>query len=91
MLAGDPKPIEKPLWIVKYVSVAAEGDGIFYPLAAPEAYVEKGQRIGYVTDYFGEPKWDAVAPMSGVVLYIGALPSMKKGDTIANIGEVGKP
>jgi len=90
MLPGDPRPIERPLWITKYVSVASEREGIFYPLAAPEAYVEKGQRIGYVTDYFGELQWDAVAPMSGVVLYIGALPSMKKGDTIANIGEVGK-
>lgn len=30
----------------------ANQDGIFYPLAVPEAYVEQGMRIGYVTDYF---------------------------------------
>jgi uncharacterized protein len=89
MLAGDPRPVARPLWIAKYTSLASERDGIFYPLAAPEAYVEKGQRIGYVTDYFGEPVWDALAPVSGVILFIGALPSMRKGDTVANIGEVG--
>jgi hypothetical protein len=45
-------------------------------------------RIGYVTDYFGARAFDAIAPDSGVVLYICAVPSMKKGDTVANIGVV---
>jgi hypothetical protein len=44
--------------------------------------------IGYVTDYFGRHTLEAVAPEAGVVLYICSVPSMKKGDTIANIGEV---
>jgi hypothetical protein len=34
--------------------------------------------------------WDATSPIAGVVLYIGAVPSLKKGDTIALIGEIGK-
>jgi predicted deacylase len=89
MLAGDARPVERPLWITRYVSMTSERDGIFYPLAAPEAYVEKGMRIGYVTDYVGNRIWDAVAPISGVILYIGAVPSMKKGVTITNIGETG--
>ena len=29
------------------------------------------------------------APAAGVVLYVCGVPSMKKGDTVANIGEVG--
>jgi hypothetical protein len=44
--------------------------------------------IGYVTDYFGRTVFEAKAPSAGVVLYICAVPSMKKGDTVANIGEV---
>ena len=43
-------------------------------------------RIGYVTDYFGKTIFEARAPAAGVVLYICAVPSMKKGETIANIG-----
>ena len=44
--------------------------------------------IGYVTDYFGRTVFEAKAPSAGVILYICAVPSMKKGDTVANIGEV---
>jgi len=88
MLPGEPQPVARPLWFPRYSSLTSEADGIFYPLAAPEAYVSKGMVIGYVTDYFGRRVWDAVAPSNGVILYICAVPSMKKGDTVANIGEV---
>ncbi len=47
-------------------------------------------KVGYVTDYFGKTIFEAKAPVSGVVLYICAVPSMKKDDTVANIGEVVK-
>ena len=70
--------------------VTSELDGVFYPLVGPEAYVSQGMRIGYVTDYFGKKIWDAASPIAGVVLYNGAVPSLKKGDTIAHIGEIEK-
>ena len=49
---------------------------------------EKGTKIGYVTNYFGEKIWDVTSPISGVVLYICAVPSMKKGDSVGYIGEL---
>jgi predicted deacylase len=88
MLPGEPRTVAHPLWFAKYSSLTSEADGIFYPMAKPEAYVTKGMAIGYVTDAFGKRVWEAVAPSNGVILYIGAVPSMKKGDTVANIGEV---
>jgi hypothetical protein len=45
-------------------------------------------KIGYVTDLFGKTVWEAHAPSSGVILYVCAVPSMKKGETVANIGVV---
>jgi hypothetical protein len=45
-------------------------------------------KVGYVTDYFGKTIFEARAPAAGVVLYVCAVPSMKKGDTIANIGVI---
>ena len=45
-------------------------------------------KIGYVTDYFGQIVYEAKTPAAGVVLYICGVPSMKKGDTVANIGEI---
>lgn len=88
MLPGDAAPVEHPLWIGHVAVLASETEGVFYPLFGPEAYVSQGMKIGYVTDYFGKKIWDAEAPVSGVIVYIGAVPSMKKGDTVAYIGEL---
>lgn len=88
MLAGAPMRVEHPVWLGRITSVAADQEGIFYPQAVPEAYVKQGASIGYVTDYFGTKIHDVTAPVTGVVAYIGAVPSMKKGDTLANIAEI---
>jgi predicted deacylase len=91
MVEGKVTPVKHPLWLSRISVVSSELDGVFYPLVGPEAYVSQGMKIGYVTDYFGEKIWDATAPVSGVVVYIGAVPSLKKGDTIADIGEIASP
>ena len=88
MLPGSVSPVDHPLWLSRVSTLTSELDGVFYPLVGPEAYVAQGMKIGYVTDYFGKKIWDATSPISGVVLYIGAVPSLKKGDTIAHIGEI---
>ncbi len=88
MLRGTATPIEHPVWIGKVDSVTSDREGIFYPLVARGTYVQQGMKIGYVTDYFGNTIWEAHAPASGVVLYICSVPSMKKDDNVANIGEI---
>ena len=88
MLGGVVTGLEHPVWIGQITTVKSEHEGIFYPVAVPEAYVQRGMIIGYVTDYFGNKLADVTAPVSGVVAYICAVPSMKKGDTVANIGEI---
>jgi predicted deacylase len=88
MLPGAPAMVENPVWVESVKTIASEQTGIFYPLAARGTYVAKGMTVGYVTDYLGRKTFEARAPESGVVLYICAVPSMKKGDTIANIGVV---
>jgi len=87
MLPGAVAPVEHPIWLARSTTLTSQYDGIFYPLARPEAYVTKGMTIGYVTDYFGNKLWDVPSPVSGVIIYIGAVPSMKKGDNVAVIGE----
>jgi predicted deacylase len=90
MLPGQATMVEHPVWIGKIDTIASDNDGIFYPLVARGSYVEQGMKIGYVTDYFGRTIYEAHAPAAGVVLYICAVPSMKKGNTVANIGEITK-
>jgi uncharacterized protein len=88
MLPGAPTMVEHPVWLGKVDTVASDQPGIFYPLVQRGTYVEAGMKIGYVTDYFGKTIYEAHAPAAGVVLYICGVPSMKKGDTVANIGEI---
>ena len=88
MLPGAPTVVEHPVWLGKVDTVSSEQPGIFYPVVQRGTYVEAGMKIGYVTDYFGKTIYEARAPAAGVVLYICGVPSMKKGDTVANIGEI---
>jgi predicted deacylase len=90
MLPGSPRPAENPVWVDHLADVAAEQGGIFYPLVKRGAYVNAGMKIGYVTDYVGKPLFEARAKESGVLLYVRAVPSINKGDTIASVGVVGK-
>jgi len=88
MLSGNPRPIENPVWLDKVVDVLSDGPGIWYPLVKRGTYVQEGMKIGVVTDYFGKLVLEARAPVSGVLLHINAVPSLKKGDNIADIGVV---
>jgi predicted deacylase len=88
MLPGPPLPIENPVWLEKTVDVSSEHTGIFYPLVLRSSYVVPGEKLGYVTDYFGNTIFTARAPVAGIVLHICAVPSMKQGDSIATIGVV---
>jgi predicted deacylase len=88
MLPGDPHPIENPVWLEKIVDVTGEQLSIFYPLVKRGTYVEAGMRLGTVTDFFGKVIAEPRAPVAGVILHVNALPSLKKGDNIANIGVV---
>jgi len=90
MLPGTPNRVEHPVWLESVRTVASEQTGIFFPLVRRGTYVEQGMKLGYVTDYFGKTVFEARSPSAGVVLYVGAMPSMKKGDTIANIGVVAR-
>jgi predicted deacylase len=90
MLPGAPGRIEHPVWLESVRTVASEQTGIFFPLVRRGTFVEQGMKLGYVTDYFGKTIFEARSPSAGVVLYVGAVPSMKKGDTIANIGVVAR-
>ena len=89
MYPGAPAPVANPVWIDHLANVESEHTGIFYPLVKRGAFVSAGMKIGYVTDYLGKPLFDARAKEAGVVLYVRAVPSINKGETIASVGVIG--
>jgi predicted deacylase len=75
-------------WIEKILTISAEQDGIFYPEVDRDAHVAKGARLGAVRDYWGKVLAEPVAPDGGIIMFVRALPTLRKGDTIANVGIV---
>ncbi len=88
MLPGAPTPVESPVWIGALHNVAADVGGLFRPLVERGSFVSKGMKVGRVTDFFGKTLFEARAPEAGVVLYVRAVPSAVKGETLASIGVV---
>lgn len=86
MMEGAPTSVESPVWIERIAGMTSEVTGIFYPAVKRGSYVQKGMIVGTITDYLGRTLVDARAPESGIVLFIRAVPSMTRGETIANIG-----
>ena len=87
-MAGTP--VRNPVWLDPIVTVTADRDGMFHPFVDRDAHVTKGAKIGIVTDYVNRPLQEIAAPESGIITFIRALPSLKKGDTIASIGVIAK-
>jgi uncharacterized protein len=88
MTTSGPRPVANPTWVERIVTMSAEQDGMFYPAVQRDAHVSKGDRIGTIRDYFGKSIAEVSAPDAGIIMFVRALPSLKKGDTIANIGIV---
>jgi len=86
MLDRPVKAPKKPTYIERFLYVKSEGTGTFYPLAARGQHVQKGQKIGYITDRYGMPAFDVVAPESAVVLYLNSTPSAVQGEQLFYLG-----
>ena len=89
MMPGEAKFVEHPVWIDGVQAVTSEVTGMFYPLVKRGTYAAQGMLVGYVTDYVGKKILDVRAPAAGVVLFIRAVPSLVKGDTLVSVGAIG--
>jgi len=88
MTADPVTPVARPIWIERVVTIAAEQNGMFHAAVDRDARVTKGRKIGVVTDYVNTPLQQIAATDDGIILFVRAVPTLKKGDTIANIGVV---
>jgi predicted deacylase len=86
MIDGRPKLLFDPIWIKKTTYIRSEHEGIFYPLSQGGSHVQKGELMGYLTDFFGNIIQKAEAPHDGIVMYIVATPPMSKGEPMVKIG-----
>jgi len=86
MIDGKPKLLFDPVWVRKTTYIRSKYEGLFYPLSQGGAHVQKGELLGYLTDFFGNIIQKAVAPHDGIVMYIIATPPMSIGEPMVKIG-----
>jgi len=86
MIDGKPKLLFDPIWVRKTTYIRSNHEGLFYPLSHGGAHVQKGELVGYLTDFFGDIIQKAVAPHDGIIMYIIATPPMSKGEPMVKIG-----
>lgn len=86
MIERAVAPLAAPVWVDSLVFVTSAATGIFRPAVERGTYVRRGMTLGEVHDYTGRPLQLVTAPVSGVVLFVAALPSMVKGDNVAELG-----
>ena len=87
MIEGEVRDFGPPTYIKKFEVIRSHHDGIFCPLTKRGYYVNKGQPIGYVTDYFGNKLETIFSPFTGQILYIVATPPANKGEPLVEVGE----
>ncbi len=87
MIDGEVQLLFDPVWVTEYQIIRSDYDGIFYPLVHRAQHVQKGELIGYLTDFFGETIQEVKSPYDGIVLYIIGTPPMGKGEPMASIGK----
>lgn len=87
---SSPTRVANPVWIERTISVTAELEGVLHARVDRDAHVVKSNLLGTVCDHWGAKISEVYAPEDGIVPFLRALPSLRKGDTIASIGVVKK-
>ena len=87
MMKGEPELLFEPVWVQEYQIIRSEHDGIFYNLVSRGDHVQKGELVGYLTDFFGNVIQKVHAPHSGIVLYIIGTPPLSKGEPMVSVGK----
>ncbi len=88
MIEGEPQIDFESVWVQEYTIIRSEQkEGLFYPLLSRGDHVQKGELVGYLTDYFGNKIQEVKSPYDGIILYIIVTPPMVEGEPMAMIGK----
>lgn len=88
MAATAPEVKREPVVLHKSAWLRAHTAGIFHASVTNGAWVKKNQRVGTITDPFGEFEVKLKAPASGYVIGLNHNPVTNHGDALLHIGVV---
>ncbi len=88
MIKGSTAAKHQSLLINKRRWIRAKNAGLFHSSITNGQEVTKGQKIGFITDPFGDFYTDIKAPFDGCIVGLNHNPVVNRGDALAHIGQI---
>lgn len=77
---------EKQTFLNRQDYIKASEQGIFYSHHKSGNFIRQGEKLGYITDIFGNILEEIFSPCSGIILYKIGTPPVNKNETLFCIG-----
>lgn len=81
-----PTPSVEPRYLDGTTSVPVRSSGVWSPVQAGGRFVQEGETLGVIRDFWGEPLETVVAPVDGYAIYGLAGPPIQSGESVMTIG-----
>lgn len=81
-------PVAEPKIFGPRHSIYAPAGGSWFPLVDTEAMVEKGELIGFMTDWHGKRIFEAKAPESGMLILRLEAPPVSEGELLVTVAKI---
>ncbi|MEM8978450.1 MAG: succinylglutamate desuccinylase/aspartoacylase family protein [Pseudomonadota bacterium] len=85
---GIPKLKADPLVCKESAWVRAPAGGLLRVQKGEGSLVEEGERLGTISDPFGETEWVVTSPSNGIIVGRAVLPVVNEGDALFHIAEI---
>lgn len=88
VLEGEPFVPKEPKEITNAIYLDADFSGCWYPCVQVGQTLKKGDKLGEITDYFGNVQKAYYTPCDAVVLYITVTLGIEQGHPLLALGEI---
>jgi uncharacterized protein len=87
MVAGLPTVDNpRPMLLHRFTGIAAPADGFWYPTVKRGDVLTKGQAVGEMRDFFGNPLATVVCEENAAILGVMTVPARARGDMLMGLG-----
>lgn len=86
MSKKKPAKTSKPTNIKSSKWIRAKYSGLFHCKIENGQKIKKGERLGLITDTFGEFEHEIIAPKTGIIIGLNNLPVINQGDALFHLG-----
>jgi hypothetical protein len=70
----------------RFAGIAAPCEGFWYPVVKKGDVITKGQAVGEIRDFFGNPLATVISEENAAILGVMTVPARAKGDMLMGLG-----